>query len=117
MMGRPPRALIAGGIYHVYNRVARGAHIFRDEAEAEKFEALVAATKQRDDFQILAWLGATLYGFKVKEIAAGFDKYGETASRLVSRAAQRRMDEVGFADRVRGVDSAITKAAARVAKR
>ena len=67
--------------------------------------------------EILAWLGATLYGFKVKEIAAGFDKYGETASRLVSRAAQRRMDDAGFAGRVRGVDSASPKAAARVAEK
>jgi hypothetical protein len=59
--------------------------------------------------EILAWLGTMLYGFKVKEMAAGFDKYGETASRLVSRAAQRRMDDVGFADRINSVDSAITK--------
>jgi hypothetical protein len=64
--------------------------------------------------EILAWLGTMLYGFKVKEIAAGFDKYGETASRLVSRAARRKMDDVGFADRISGVDSAITKGATGV---
>lgn len=64
--------------------------------------------------EILAWLGTTLYGFKVKEIAEGFDKYGETASRLVSRAAQRRMDDVDFADRIESVDSAITKGATGV---
>jgi REP element-mobilizing transposase RayT len=67
--------------------------------------------------EILAWLGTTLYGFKVKEIASGFDKYGETASRLVSRAARRRMDDVGFADRIKGVDSAITKGATGVGRR
>jgi len=66
--------------------------------------------------EILAWLGTTLYGFKVKEIAAGFDKYGETASRLVSRASRRRIDDVGFADRIKGVDSAITKGATGVGK-
>ena len=54
-MGRRPRILLAGEIYHVYNRVSRGAHAFRDEAEADRFEALVATTKKRDDFQILAW--------------------------------------------------------------
>lgn len=64
--------------------------------------------------EILAWLGTMLYGFKVKEMAAGFDKYGETASRLVSRAARRRMDDVGFADRIKSVDSAITKWATEV---
>ncbi len=54
-MGRRPRNLLAGGIYHVYNRVSRGEHVFRDEGEADRFEALLAATKKRDDFQILAW--------------------------------------------------------------
>jgi REP element-mobilizing transposase RayT len=54
-MGRRPRILLAGGIYHVYNRVSRGAHVFRDESEADRFEALLAATKKRDDFQVLAW--------------------------------------------------------------
>ena len=67
--------------------------------------------------EILAWLGTMVYGFKVKEIAAGFDKYGETASRLVSRAARRRMDDLGFADRIKSVDSAITQWATGVERR
>ena len=54
-MGRRPRNLLAGGIYHVYNRVSRGQDVFRDEGEADRFEALLATTKKRDDFQILAW--------------------------------------------------------------
>jgi putative transposase len=54
-MGRRPRVLLAGGIYHIYNRVSRGEHVFRDEDEADRLEALLAATKKRDDFQILAW--------------------------------------------------------------
>ena len=54
-MGRRPRILVAGGIYHVYNRVSRGEHVFRDEDEADRFEALLAATKKLDDFQILAF--------------------------------------------------------------
>ena len=45
-MGRRPRILLAGGIYHVYNRVSRGEHVFRDEDEADRFEALLAATKK-----------------------------------------------------------------------
>ena len=54
-MGRRPRILLAGGIYHVYNRVSRGEHVFRDEGESDRFEALLAATKKRDDFQMLPW--------------------------------------------------------------
>jgi len=46
---------LAGGIYHVYNQVSRGEHVFRDESEAGRFEALLAVAKRRDDFQILAW--------------------------------------------------------------
>jgi len=52
---RRSRILVAGGIYHVYNRVSRGECVFRDEGEADRFEALLASTKKRDDFQILAW--------------------------------------------------------------
>ena len=59
--------------------------------------------------EILAWLGVVAYGFKVKEIAAGFQKYGETASRLVSMASHRRVVDQDFADRVGLVDSAIAK--------
>ena len=59
--------------------------------------------------EILAWLGVIAYGFKVKEIAAGFDKYGETASRLVSRAAHRRVVDQDFADRIRRVDSVVVE--------
>jgi REP element-mobilizing transposase RayT len=59
--------------------------------------------------EILAWLGVVAYGFKVKEIATGFEKYGETASRLVSRAAHRRIVDEDFADRIRSVDSVIAE--------
>jgi REP element-mobilizing transposase RayT len=54
-VGRGPRILIEGGIYHVYNRVSRGEHVFRDEAEAEKFVRRLVETKRRDRFQVLAW--------------------------------------------------------------
>jgi len=59
--------------------------------------------------EVLAWLGVMVYGFKVKEIAAGFEKYGETASRLVSRASHRRLVDEEFADRLRRVDNEIAK--------
>jgi len=35
--------------------VSRDEHVFRDEGEADRFEALLASTMKRDDFQILAW--------------------------------------------------------------
>lgn len=54
-MGRRPRNLVSGGIYHVYNRVSRGQHVFSDDDEADRLEELFVTTKRRDDFQILAW--------------------------------------------------------------
>ena len=54
-MGRRPRILIHGGIYHVYNRVSHGEHVFRDYSEVERVLALLAEAKRRDGFQILAW--------------------------------------------------------------
>jgi REP element-mobilizing transposase RayT len=35
--------------------VARGAPVFRDEGEADRFGTLLAATKKRESVQILAW--------------------------------------------------------------
>jgi REP element-mobilizing transposase RayT len=54
-VGRSPRLLIEGGIYHVYNRVSRGEHAFRDEVEAERLLQRLFETKHRDGFQVLAW--------------------------------------------------------------
>ena len=51
-VGRRPRILLAGGIYHVYDWVYRGERVFRDEDG--RFEALLAATKKRDHFHIVS---------------------------------------------------------------
>jgi hypothetical protein len=54
-VGRRPWILIEGGVYHVYNRVSRGEHASRDDAEAERLLRRLAETEQRDGFQVLAW--------------------------------------------------------------
>ncbi len=36
-MARGPRVVIEGGLYHVYNRVSSGEHIFADPEEAMEF--------------------------------------------------------------------------------
>ena len=51
-MGRRPGRVSAGGISHVCNCVSRGQHVFRDDSEADRLEALRAATVKREDFQI-----------------------------------------------------------------
>ncbi len=58
---------------------------------------------------ILAWLGVELYGFTVKGIAEALDKHLETASRLVSRAVSRRVEDQSFRERIQRVDSVIAR--------
>jgi len=83
---------------------AAGCGVMPEDLRSQKRRTSIVEARE-----ILAWLGVMAYGFKVKEIAAGFEKYGETASRLVSRAAQRRVVDQDYANRVRRVDAAITK--------
>lgn len=54
-MPRAPRILVEGGLYHVYNRFARGEKVFSDPQEAIEFLELFRDLKQRDGLQILAW--------------------------------------------------------------
>lgn len=54
-MPRAPRILVEGGLYHVYNRFARGEEVFADPEEAIAFLDLLRELKQRDDLQVLAW--------------------------------------------------------------
>ena len=44
-MPRPPRILIRGGLYHVYNRFARGEEVFADPEEAIAFLGLLRDLK------------------------------------------------------------------------
>ena len=54
-MPRALRVLIEGGLYHVYNRFARGEEVFADPSEAVEFIELLRNLKGRDDFQVFAW--------------------------------------------------------------
>lgn len=55
-MPRRPRVLIEGGIYHVYNRFARGAEVFREGDEAERFLGLLRKVRDRDGLTFFAWI-------------------------------------------------------------
>jgi len=54
-MPRRPRVFIEGGIYHVYNRFARGAKVFGEGDEAERFLALLRKVRDRDGLTFFAW--------------------------------------------------------------
>ena len=55
-MPRRPRLFIEGGIYHVYNRFARGAELFRKGDEAERFHELLHKVRRRDGLTVFAWV-------------------------------------------------------------
>ena len=48
------RVIIEGGLYHVYNRFARGEDVFSDAEEAIAFTEYLRSVKQRDDFLVYA---------------------------------------------------------------
>jgi len=47
--------MVEGGLYHVYNRFARGEDVFADPEEAAEFAELLREVKQRDGLTIYAW--------------------------------------------------------------
>ncbi len=54
-MPRGRRVLVEGGLYHVYNRFARGEDVFVDPEEAVEFSELLREVKQRDGLTVYAW--------------------------------------------------------------
>jgi len=54
-MPRRPRVFVEGGIYHVYNRFARGAEIFAEPEEAIEFIEILRKARNRDSLRIYAW--------------------------------------------------------------
>ncbi len=54
-MPRRPRVFAEGGIYHVYNRFARGAGLFADPEEAIEFLEILRKARDRDGLTVFAW--------------------------------------------------------------
>jgi len=54
-MPRRPRVLVEGAVYHVYNRLARGAEVFAKRKPAERFVQTLERARDRDGLTILAW--------------------------------------------------------------
>jgi hypothetical protein len=54
-MPRRPSVFIEGGIYHLYNRFARGAELFAGPEEEIEFIELLRRARDRDGLRIYAW--------------------------------------------------------------
>jgi len=46
---------VEGGIYHVYNRFARGADLFSEPEEAIQFLEILRKARARDGLAVLVW--------------------------------------------------------------
>jgi REP element-mobilizing transposase RayT len=46
---------VEGGIYHVYNRFARGAELFSEPEEAVEFIEILRKARDRDSLRVYAW--------------------------------------------------------------
>ena len=93
---RRPRALIEGGVYHVYNRFARGEDVFADPEEAIGFVELLRAVKQRDEFVVFAWcVMSNHYHFAVRSSAVPLPRTMQFLQGRFSRDFNRRWGRTG----------------------
>ncbi len=109
-MGGSPRTVFEGGISRVYNLVSRGEHAFRVGAEVEGLQRRLPETKRRDGFQVLAWCLTSNndeLALRMDEVARGLEKNVETASRLVSRAVARQVEDEDYRSMANGIDTAV----------
>jgi REP element-mobilizing transposase RayT len=66
-MPRRPRVFVAGAVYHVYSRVARGQRVFGDPREAEVLLEVVRKVTREHGLSVLAWcVMATHYHLAVR---------------------------------------------------
>lgn len=95
-MPRPPRILIEGGLYHVYNRFARGEDVFSNSDEAIVFLDLLRKLKQRDELQVLAWcLLSNHFHLAVRTSAVPLSRTMHTLQGSYARKFNRRWTRSG----------------------
>ncbi len=95
-MVRRPRVEFEGAVYHVYNRVASGEHVFDDPEEAHAFTDLIRDIKQRDGWTIFAW--AVLpnhYHLALRTSVAPLSRGMHTLQNRFSRGFNRRRGRTG----------------------
>lgn len=95
-MPRRRRVLVEGGLYHVYNRFARGEDVFADPEEAVEFLELLRDVKQRDGLTIFAWaLLSNHYHMAVRTSAVQLSRTMKHLQGTFSRAFNRRWRRTG----------------------
>jgi REP element-mobilizing transposase RayT len=88
-MLRRPRVFVEGGIYHVYNRFARGADLFADPEEAIEFLEILRKARDRDGLTVFAW--AMMSNHYHLAVRAGPVPLSRTMGYVQARFGQRYM--------------------------
>jgi len=86
-MPRRPRVFVEGGIYHVYNRFARGAELFADSEEAIEFLEILRKARDRDGLTVFAW--ALMSNHYHMAVRAGPVPLSRTTGYVQARFGQR----------------------------
>ncbi|MCG6962379.1 MAG: transposase [Acidobacteria bacterium] len=95
-MGRKPRILVPGVVYHVYNRVSSGERLFEEPGAAEELIGLMEEVKERDGWSVLAWcVMANHYHLVVRSGEAPLWRGLHRIQNLFSRRFNRRMGRSG----------------------
>ena len=95
-MPRAPRIFVEGGLYHVYNRFARGEDVFSDSNEAIDFLDRLRKLKQRDMLQVFAWsLLSNHYHIAVRTSATPLSRTMKTLQEGFAKSFNRRWGRTG----------------------
>lgn len=95
-MPRPPRVFVKGGIYHVYNRLARGERVFAELEEAEAFVALFREVATRDGLTVFGWcLMPNHYHLAVRVNDISLDRPMRSLQQRVTRRVNARQRVFG----------------------
>lgn len=95
-MPRQRRMLVEGGLYHVYNRFARGESVFADPEEAAEFVELLREVKKRDGLTVFAWaLLSNHYHIAVRTSAIPLSRTMKHLQWSFSRRFNRRWRRTG----------------------
>jgi len=88
--------VIEGGLYHVYNRFARGEDVFADPEEAIEFVDLLREVKQRDELTVYAWaLQSNHYHVALRTSAVPLSRSMQYLQGTFSRRFNRRWRRTG----------------------
>jgi REP element-mobilizing transposase RayT len=88
--------VVEGGLYHLYNRFARGESVFADPEETLEFVERLREVKQRDSLTIFAWaLLSNHYHLAIRTAAVPLSRTMQHLQGGYSRAFNRRWRRTG----------------------